>query len=565
MIPQFVLRELQLVADSADSLKRNRGRRGLDILQRIQKMPQLNVQILEDDFPNVREVDMKLIELAKVYDCKIVTNDFNLNKVAQLHGVEVLNINELANALKPIVLPGETMRVFILKEGKEYNQGVAYLDDGTMVVVDNAKKMISKTIDISVTSVLQTTAGKMIFGRFDDRVHAVHDKSRSRGTRTIERRASSAPQRAQPAEARGFRYRSCTARFIRMKVSVILPAAGLGTRMGRAVAEKAGTSRKQFMLLEGSPILLHTIRKFVSFPPVTEIVVALRAEDMDWVRELLDAGELSTSRCAWSKAAIAASNRSRMRWPRSAAGYRTGGGARRRAAVHRSSRRSNKVFAEAAETGAAIVGIVPVDTVKQVHRNKIRATIPREQLMLAQTPQVFRFDLLKRAFDKAREDGFTGTDESSLVERWTGGSQRGAGQRSQYQDHQADRHGSGAAVPGRGTGGPGRVLSEFRIGQGWDVHRIVAGPAADPGRRHHPSEFGLEGHSDADVLPHAITDALLGAAALGDIGMHFPGYRSALEGRRQPASSCGMPAIWSTEQGFRIVNVDSTVILERPS
>ena len=173
VIPQFVLRELQLVADSADSMKRNRGRRGLDILQRIQKMAHLNVQIVEDDFPAVREVDMKLIELAKVYDCKVVTNDFNLNKVAQLHGVEVLNINELANTLKPIVLPGETMRVFILKEGKEYNQGVAYLDDGTMVVVDNARKAISKTIDITVTSVLQTTAGKMIFGRFDDRMHAV--------------------------------------------------------------------------------------------------------------------------------------------------------------------------------------------------------------------------------------------------------------------------------------------------------------------------------------------------------------------------------------------------------
>jgi uncharacterized protein YacL len=178
VIPQFVLRELQLVADSSDSMKRNRGRRGLDVLQRIQKMPQINVQILEDDFPNVRDVDMKLIELAKVYNCKIMTNDFNLNKVAQLHGVEVLNINELANALKPVVLPGETMRVFILKEGKEYNQGVAYLDDGTMVVVDNARKMISKTIDIAVTSVLQTTAGKMIFGRFDERSHTVHEKDR---------------------------------------------------------------------------------------------------------------------------------------------------------------------------------------------------------------------------------------------------------------------------------------------------------------------------------------------------------------------------------------------------
>jgi len=190
VIPQFVLRELQLVADSADSLKRNRGRRGLDILQRIQKVPHLHVQIIEDDFPNIREVDMKLIELGRLYNCKIVTNDFNLNKVAQLHGVEVLNINELANALKPIVLPGEIMRVFILKEGKEYNQGVAYLDDGTMVVVDNARKMISRTVDISVTSVLQTTAGKMIFGRFDERVHAVHDKSQPAAGERHERRES---------------------------------------------------------------------------------------------------------------------------------------------------------------------------------------------------------------------------------------------------------------------------------------------------------------------------------------------------------------------------------------
>ena len=200
VIPQFVLRELQLVADSADSMKRNRGRRGLDILQRIQKMAQLNVQIVEDDFPHVREVDMKLIELAKVYDCKIVTNDFNLNKVAQLHGVEVLNINELANALKPIVLPGETMRVFILKEGKEYNQGVAYLDDGTMVVVDNAKRMISKTIDISVTSVLQTTAGKMIFGKFDERgVHAVAAHASPGGERGV-RKSDPQPSSPLPSE-----------------------------------------------------------------------------------------------------------------------------------------------------------------------------------------------------------------------------------------------------------------------------------------------------------------------------------------------------------------------------
>jgi uncharacterized protein YacL len=166
VIPQFVLKELQLVADSSDSLKRNRGRRGLDILQRIQKMSGVEVVISDVDFPEVREVDLKLIELARTLQGKIVTNDFNLNKVAQLRGVDVLNVNELANALKPVVLPGELMKVFILKEGKEYNQGVAYLDDGTMVVVDNARKMIGKTIDIVVTSVLQTTAGKMIFGRY---------------------------------------------------------------------------------------------------------------------------------------------------------------------------------------------------------------------------------------------------------------------------------------------------------------------------------------------------------------------------------------------------------------
>jgi len=166
VVPQFVLKELQLVADSGDSMKRNRGRRGLDILQKIQKMAGVSVTISDIDFPEVREVDLKLIELGRALHGKIVTNDFNLNKVAQLRGVEVLNINELANAVKPVVLPGEFMKVFILKEGKEYNQGVAYLDDGTMVVVDNARRMISKNIDVVVTSVLQTTAGKMIFGRY---------------------------------------------------------------------------------------------------------------------------------------------------------------------------------------------------------------------------------------------------------------------------------------------------------------------------------------------------------------------------------------------------------------
>jgi uncharacterized protein YacL len=165
IIPQFILTELQQVADSPDSSKRQRGRRGLDMLQRLRNNNQLDIQIVETDFPKVKEVDLKLIELGQQLDGVVVTNDFNLNKVSELRGVSVLNINELANALKPVVLPGEAMKVFILKEGKEYNQGVAYLDDGTMVVVDNARKLIGKSAEIAVTSVLQTTAGKMIFGR----------------------------------------------------------------------------------------------------------------------------------------------------------------------------------------------------------------------------------------------------------------------------------------------------------------------------------------------------------------------------------------------------------------
>jgi uncharacterized protein YacL len=187
VVPQFVLRELQQVADSSDSLKRNRGRRGLDILQKVQKMAHVHVQIVETDFPEIREVDLKLIELARRLTGKIVTNDFNLNKVAQLRGVPVLNINELANSLKPVVLPGETLRVFILKEGKEAGQGVAYLDDGTMVVVDQAKRALGKTIEVCVTSVLQTTAGKMIFCRWLDAPPS-DDSGRHQAARAGERR-----------------------------------------------------------------------------------------------------------------------------------------------------------------------------------------------------------------------------------------------------------------------------------------------------------------------------------------------------------------------------------------
>jgi uncharacterized protein YacL len=168
-VPRFVLHELQLVADSSDSLKRQRGRRGLEVLQRMQKMPGLEVRILEEDIPGVSAVDQKLVDLARRLNSKIVTNDFNLNKVARVQSIAVLNINELANALKPAVLPGESMRVLILREGKESSQGVAYLDDGTMVVVDGARRLINRTVDILVTSIHQTPAGKMIFGRLDER------------------------------------------------------------------------------------------------------------------------------------------------------------------------------------------------------------------------------------------------------------------------------------------------------------------------------------------------------------------------------------------------------------
>ena len=168
IVPQFILHELQHIADSSDSLKRARGRRGLDILNKIQKMVDIDVRIVDDDFPHVKDVDSKIVVLAKKLRAKVITNDLNLNKVAELQGVRVLNINELCNALRPVVLPGETIRVFVLKEGKEAGQGVAYLDDGTMIVVDNAKRCIGRNVDVVVTSVLQTTAGRMIFTRLKE-------------------------------------------------------------------------------------------------------------------------------------------------------------------------------------------------------------------------------------------------------------------------------------------------------------------------------------------------------------------------------------------------------------
>ncbi len=162
-VPRFVLNELQFIADSSDSMKRSRGRRGLDVLNRMQKSLSINIEIVEQDFPKIKGVDGKLVALAQKLNAKLLTNDYNLNKVAELQGVRVLNVNELANAMKPVVLPGEQMTVKIIREGKEPGQGVGYLDDGTMIIVDSAQKMINSTVDVVVTSVLQTTAGRMIF------------------------------------------------------------------------------------------------------------------------------------------------------------------------------------------------------------------------------------------------------------------------------------------------------------------------------------------------------------------------------------------------------------------
>ena len=165
VVPQFVLRELQQIADSSDTLKRNRGKRGFDVLQRLQRSARAAVRIDELDVPGVRDVDRKLIEVARAMGGTVVTNDYNLNRVAELSGVPVLNLNELANAVKPVVLPGELMHLHVLREGKEAGQGIAYLDDGTMVVVDHGRKFIGHEVEVAVTSVLQTTAGRMIFAR----------------------------------------------------------------------------------------------------------------------------------------------------------------------------------------------------------------------------------------------------------------------------------------------------------------------------------------------------------------------------------------------------------------
>ncbi len=340
-----------------------------------------------------------------------------------------------------------------------------------------------------------------------------------------------------------------------MNVSVIIPAAGLGTRMGR---EKSGVSRKQFMLLDGAPILVHTIRKFLRCASVKEIVIALRAEDIDWARELVSAEKPTTP------VRVVEGGDSRQASVENALATLAPG--TELVAVHDAVRPFidpeivEKVIAEAAESGAAIVGIVPVDTVKQIHRkDKIKSTLPREHLVLAQTPQVFRFELLKEAFASARADQFTGTDEASLVERL----ERVDVSVVQGSDRNIKITKPNDMELAHLYLAQEREVSEIRTGLGWDTHRLSWGLDLILGGVRVPSDRGQLGHSDADVLSHAITDALLGAAALGDIGMLFPDTDPQWKG----ADS----AVFLTEAvkrvraaGFTIVNIDSTVILEKP-
>jgi uncharacterized protein YacL len=179
IVPKFVLQELQLIADSSDNMKRSKGRRGLDVLNELRKVSGATVEILDKDYKGTNKVDEKLVGLAKEIGAKIITNDYNLNKIAEIQGIKVLNINDLSNAIKPTFLPGEKINVKIMKEGKEKEQGIAYLNDGTMIVVDGARKMMNKRIEITITNVLQTDAGKMIFARYEDRHFDNHNQQQN--------------------------------------------------------------------------------------------------------------------------------------------------------------------------------------------------------------------------------------------------------------------------------------------------------------------------------------------------------------------------------------------------
>ena len=385
--------------------------------------------------------------------------------------------------------------------------------------------MISKTIDISVTSVLQTTAGKMIFGRFDERVHHVYEKAprevAAEKPAADHAQREKAPSTAQPAPdglfRRGSYNRNSNYESLRHSAR-----RGPGYPHGGGAAERAGTSRKQFMLLDGAPILLHTVRKFVRCPLVSEIVIALRAEDLEWVRELVRQRGIRQ----------AGARGGRRRQPPAVGGERARGRGSGRPIWSRCTTRcgrsssptpSRRSSTKRRQRGAAIVGIVPVDTVKQVRGKKIRGTLPRERLVLAQTPQVFRYDLLKRAFAKAREDGFIGTDESSLVERLdeievsvVPGSDRNI-KITKPTDMELAR----LFLKQEKAEPPAHERDANRTGLGRPPHRRR--PAADPRRRHaSPANSAWKATPTPTCSRTPSPTPCSAPLALGDIGMHFP-------------------------------------------
>ena len=386
-------------------------------------------------------------------------------------------MNQLANALKPVVLPGETMRVFILREGKEYNQGVAYLDDGTMVVVDVGRKMINKTIDIIVTSVHQTTAGKMIFGRYDERSAgpAGGEPVGTALSRVAKRRRS--VRRAliiRSREDRRFRTRWRLCRHLRVlllhaldrkpamsRITAILPAAGLGTRMGVETP-------KQFLELGGEPLVIFTLRRLAACAAITDFILATRADELSFLEDkvskarigrparVVHGGETRQQSVANALAQVAPETEIVM--------------------VHDAVRpfvtveQLDRLIVEARERGAVILGIPAIDTVKEVKREslpedvaRITGTISRERIVLAQTPQAFRFGILREAFARAEADGVTASDEASLVERLWQGCVRGARFGAEFEDHAALGYGSGAILFGAGASSAEMILGDSEL------------------------------------------------------------------------------------------------------
>jgi 2-C-methyl-D-erythritol 4-phosphate cytidylyltransferase len=387
VVPRFVLNELQGIADSADRLKRNRGRRGLDVLNRLQKCPRLSVEIRDMFAESAEAVDTKLIRMAKAIKGRVVTNDFNLNKIAQLQEVEVVNINDLAQALRPVVLPGEDMEVKIIRAGEEPGQGVGYLEDGTMVVVEQGRDLIGQKVPVTVNNVYQTSAGRMIFGK-----HAASVKPASLAS----------PKNPGPTLP-GLPGHS---------VSVVVAAGGEGRRMRSEL-------RKPWLSVAGEPVVVHTLRRFARLEITREIILVVHPEDVVRANDLVrgfpalwvtPGGE---SRVASVRAGLA-------RVSPDAQLIAIQDGVRPLVDEELILRTCRAAF----EWGAA-VPVIPVSaTLKEVPAPPAKGdpdarwivrTVPRENLCEAQTPQVFRADLIRRAYAALADADVT--DDAQAVER----------------------------------------------------------------------------------------------------------------------------------------------------